>query len=1851
MRYLIHTLSCCLIPYILTAQEATYCPQPNTTTAADAVVVFNEVMFHPLGDDPALEWIELHNQMSLDVDLSSWRVEGGIDFEFPTNAVINANGYVVIASDPARLKSASGAVNVFGPFTKRLSNGGETLRLRNHNNRLMDELAYGDSEPWPMGADFPGSSLAKKDRFYASSPAANWRASAQIGGTPGAINFLDQQANTPRTDSLIHRTAVSRWLVPTGATLGNSWTGTSFDDSGWNSGSSGIGYDVSTPTNSPIIADRAYSFDDTLLDVSGHNANAEGPRTTFSHEVPPAIGTGKSLAFDGVSAQAEILDPVNPTAYTISSWVLVNSVRSCSLIVRTSASGPKTSWSHQLRINPSGRFEHYLFDGAGKSVAATNQVIAGVWYHVAATAVNNGRMAIYVNGVASGTGPTIGTMWIGGDRWQLGADSGGVTYFLRGRLDEVGIWHSVLDGATIGRLASGVTPAALSGYRALFQTDVQSSLYQKESSLFARFPFYVPSAGAYDGLALTVRYADGFAAYLNGTEVLRRNIPQTASWNSKANSERVLADVVRPETVDLTPWTSHLLPGKNVLAFQVLSSSADDSALLLNAELSGRRSQMGNDPAIGFNEVAGGDDLPFFVELINRAESPAALANCRIVSSAGGAFTFAATTLAPDTLLTLGANQLGFSVEVGDRLFLTAANGNVLDALTVKAEPRARMADSSEWFSPSNVTPGSANRFDLHDEIVINEIMYHHPPRYRTSSNAFTQIEEQWVELYNRSQRTVDLGGWELAGGIEFTFPPGTELRPDSYLVVANDQAALQAKYPGAQVIGNFGKRLSHHADHVILRDARENLVDEISYFNSHPWPSYPNGGGSSLELKDPRSENALPESWAPSLEGKRSQWKRYAYRAKAASPLYTPAIFNFHEFRLGLLSAGEVLIDNITVTELPTNGPPRQLLQNTNFSGGTSKWRLLGTHSHSFVEPHPENSGDSVLHMVATGAMSYMDNRLETTLRVGTTNVPVVNGREYEISFDAKWLAGSPQVRTELYYNKVAATTIIAMPENYGTPGRRNSTFVTNAGPVYRQLSHFPVLPRATNSIEVSVRAHDPDGVAGMTLRYVVGTGAWQSRSMAFKPTDPSFYTATIPAQPNGSVIQFYVEGVDHLGAASTYPAKGRASRALIKVDGPRVFANKQTFRTIMTQADSSLMHATTNLMSDDLLGCTVVHNEREAFYDARIRLHGSMFSRPDATTTGMTIKFPADHLFRGSRESVIVRRRGMVENFAKHILVQAGGTPANYDDIIYFVSHRNDNIGNARLNLANYDDTFIDSQFEGDNDGTVFKLEGIREFQATHNNSAEGYKLPQPVGWIVNYDIANQGDDPEKYRWGIMIQNQRARDDYSRIVEMAKSFSLSGTALQEAVAKTIDVDKWARLFAVQMLCGIADVYGVENPHNFAMYVRPSDQRVVGLQNDWEFAFQQGNGSIYGNKNVFRILRLPPYTRIYQGHLLDVMTNVCTPAYLSRWAQHLSSVTGENYNGHVSYMNSRVAAFRRLLAAQVPFEITSNAGLDFNVATPVVTFEGRGWIDVCKIRLASANTALPVTWLDATRWQVRLPLESATNRIELQAVNHRGTVVGTDAINVATTFSESLQKDYLRIAEIMYHPADVTGAERTAGISDEDEFEFIELLNTGPISIPLSGVKFTAGITFDFTTAAITHLAPSERVLLVKNATAFALRYGANPRLAGVYSGSLDNSGELIRYEDAFGRVIQEFAYSDSGQWPAAADGSGSSLEAANLAVDFGNPTTWQASLIKGGTPGRSSTAPFFTSATFNGTEVVLRFEALPQRAYSVYRQDNLGSGAWEVLVTIPAKDIQRTEQIIEKLSTRQRFYRLTTP
>ncbi|MES2571143.1 MAG: lamin tail domain-containing protein, partial [Verrucomicrobiota bacterium] len=81
--------------------------------AVDTTTVFNEVMYHP-ANAAEPEWIELHNQMAVNMDLSGWRITGGIDFTFPNGTAIAAGGHLVVASNPDALQARTGLIGVLG---------------------------------------------------------------------------------------------------------------------------------------------------------------------------------------------------------------------------------------------------------------------------------------------------------------------------------------------------------------------------------------------------------------------------------------------------------------------------------------------------------------------------------------------------------------------------------------------------------------------------------------------------------------------------------------------------------------------------------------------------------------------------------------------------------------------------------------------------------------------------------------------------------------------------------------------------------------------------------------------------------------------------------------------------------------------------------------------------------------------------------------------------------------------------------------------------------------------------------------------------------------------------------------------------------------------------------------------------------------------------------------------------------------------------------------------------------------------------------------------------------------------------------------------------------------------------------------------------------------------------------------------------------------------------------------------------------------------------------------------------------------------------------------------------------
>ncbi|HEY0548636.1 MAG TPA: lamin tail domain-containing protein, partial [Verrucomicrobiae bacterium] len=92
-------------------------------------VVINEIHYNGAANVVRDEFVELFNPSSNVIDISQWRVRGGVDFFFPPNTFLAPGSFVVVAEDPVTISNRHG-VTAFGPWTGGLNNEGEELTLR-----------------------------------------------------------------------------------------------------------------------------------------------------------------------------------------------------------------------------------------------------------------------------------------------------------------------------------------------------------------------------------------------------------------------------------------------------------------------------------------------------------------------------------------------------------------------------------------------------------------------------------------------------------------------------------------------------------------------------------------------------------------------------------------------------------------------------------------------------------------------------------------------------------------------------------------------------------------------------------------------------------------------------------------------------------------------------------------------------------------------------------------------------------------------------------------------------------------------------------------------------------------------------------------------------------------------------------------------------------------------------------------------------------------------------------------------------------------------------------------------------------------------------------------------------------------------------------------------------------------------------------------------------------------------------------------------------------------------------------------------------------------------------------------
>jgi len=168
------------------AADGRWGPESQATIGVPRLAL-TEIMYHP-AEDQALEFVELVSRERTDVDLSGVTVHSGITAVLPAGTLLRPGQRIVLAADPAAFGARYPGVVPLAAYDGQLANSGERVQASDAAGNVLLDVTYDDGGYWPLAADGLGFSLVMDDLDADPRDPEAWRASAAVGGSPGAVD-------------------------------------------------------------------------------------------------------------------------------------------------------------------------------------------------------------------------------------------------------------------------------------------------------------------------------------------------------------------------------------------------------------------------------------------------------------------------------------------------------------------------------------------------------------------------------------------------------------------------------------------------------------------------------------------------------------------------------------------------------------------------------------------------------------------------------------------------------------------------------------------------------------------------------------------------------------------------------------------------------------------------------------------------------------------------------------------------------------------------------------------------------------------------------------------------------------------------------------------------------------------------------------------------------------------------------------------------------------------------------------------------------------------------------------------------------------------------------------------------------------------------------------------------------------------------------------------------------------------------------------------------------------------------------------------------------------------------------
>ena len=1084
--------------------------------------------------------------------------------------------------------------------------------------------------------------------------------------------------------------------------------------------------------------------------------------------------------------------------------------------------------------------------------------------------------------------------------------------------------------------------------------------------------------------------------------------------------------------------------------------------------------------------VTPGDGQISFIELINLSNETVSLGGCYLTDD-----TWTNRYVVP-TGVQIPAKGYYFIRDVAIRGLLNPLGGAlwmvdpsqkfVIDAIKYPVQepflPWGRYPDSSEQFYRMEYdTPGTANGPILLSDVVINEIMYR-----PISGND----NDQYIELYNRSAETVDLGGWKVMDGINFQFPAGTLLKPDDYLVVAKNRERFLSRYPKvnpAQVCGDFEGVLSGAGERIVLaRPLQEDSfsgtpthyieVDEVDYGTGDSWGKWANGGGSSLELRNPNCNNRLAGNWTHSDETQKAPWTsiQFTGRLDLGNSQYGP-----NSLQLFLLDAGECVVDNLEAF----HAGQTNLIINGSFDEVKTNWFFQGNHERSRIESGIGLENSKALHIRATSRGDTGANRIRIPL--GTTMRANSNAT---LRAQARWLKGTPEILIRTRGNFLECAGTMTVPTDLGTPGAQNSQFVPASAPSIYDVGHSPILPAANQSVVITARVEDMQGIESVSLLYRIDPSTNYSRLLmrddgtyGDELSNDGLYSVQIPGRASNTVVAFYIEAVNKASPATTqcYPSSAPANQCLIRFGDMPQKGTLGIYRLWMTKATLDRWSSREKL-SNEPMDCTFVYNNTRVIYNMGARYSGSPwhspgYNSPIGGNCDYLLTFNKDDRFLGDTEINLLQPgngggdgTGQGEQTAYWMAAQLGEPFCYRRYLTLYVNGVKRGAIFEDAQQPNPD--FVEQWYPGREDGDLHKIAVWFEF----DDAASSFG---GVGAELGVYLSEGKKKLARYRWNFPRRAVKdSASNYTNLFSLVDAVNTTATsnAYTSTIESAVDIDNWARVLLVEKLVGNNDSYGNGGGQNMYTY-KPVGAPWNLLIWDIDFAFQSQPATSdlfsFSDAPVSKIFKHPPFLRAYWRAIKDAYTGplqstniepLLNAKYAAFQANGLSVSSPSSIKTFVTARRNYVQT--QLSKANYAFAITSNGGRAFSASSNYVNLLGTAPIDVLFLRI-SGNSYIP-TWTSVSNWLVRLPLSQGANTFFIEGLDRNGVPLNGSQSSIQITYTGSSTS---LTPKIVINEWMASNGSTILNPLTQQYDDWLELYNTSEYIVSLSGWRLATSL------------------------------------------------------------------------------------------------------------------------------------------------------------------------------------------